>query len=182
MKTLRSPVSAQPCLGSAGGRPAPVLGSVGSSGSDGRARSERSCKGKAGAAPSTLPRGCPCLWPAPRHRLSAEQGGLVPCAGLKSYSGSDADPGTDLPCQPGANRPATRFGCLMLCHPPHLHFSFLRLLHYNCTVLKSCHSLYRIAAAARKLTIQRSISNHFFGHVLWPATGGILQILTWTNK
>lgn len=77
-----------------------------------------------------------------------------------------------------ADQTATGFSCLILCHLPHLHLFFLWFFHYDCTVLKSYNSPYRIAPAASKLTIQRSILINFLSHVLWPAMGGIFQILT----
>lgn len=180
MKILRSSVSAEPWLGTTGGR---NLGSTGSSGSDRHTRSEIKVtraklllppRSDPPAAPALGNWGCSHLQPAPSPSLPAERGELILC----SYRclaekplwlrGRASGRSAAQPTEPAPGPPRCRsFSALVLCHLPHPQLFFLWFFPYDCTVLKSYNAPHRIAPAASKLTIQHSISTNFLGHVSW---------------
>lgn len=78
----------------------------------------------------------------------------------------------------GPSCPRLQLSDLMAPATPSFIFPMVLSLRLHNIKKKSYNSPYRIAPAASKLTIQHSISTNFLGHVLWPATGGIFQVLT----
>lgn len=193
MKILRSLVSAQPCLGTTGDRL--VLGSMGSSGSDGHAQSEvKVTQAKLLLSPAlwtphltaALPSGKGAASICNQPQVTRSSAKLLNVLGWKAVVVQrliheqicPASLGKAALGRPNCHR--LQLSDFMPPAPP--SFIFPVVLSYDCTVLKSYNSPYRIAPAASKLTIQHSILINFLGHVLWPAMGGIFQILTWINK